>query len=64
MASVKKKAAKKGSKRSSKAKVWSCTVKRKDGTKGKPVRRVANKKPKSIQVGKRRPKAVCKRVKG
>lgn len=59
-----KKRAKKGSKRSSKAKSWSCTIKRKDGTKGKPVRRVASKKPKAVKVGKRRLKAVCKRVKG
>lgn len=56
----KKKAKKRSKKSSKKGKVWSCTLKRKDGTKGKPVHRKAARKPKKIKVGKRRIKATCK----
>lgn len=59
----KKKAKKRSKKSSKKGKTWSCTLKRKGGGKGHAVRRKASKKPKSVKVGKRRIKAVCKLVK-
>lgn len=62
-AKKRKRAKKKSSRKSSKGKTWSCTLKRKGGGKGHAVRRKASKKPKSVKVGKRRIKASCKLVK-
>ncbi len=58
----KKKAKKRSKKSSKKGKTWSCQIKRKDGTKSKAVRRHAAKKPTKVKVGKRKLRAVCKRV--